>query len=857
MESVIASRQGLRSSVIPRQKHEAEGGCGVIGIASDVMIPGRHLLQSLLQMRNRGNGKGGGIAIAGLESNALGVTPDLLAQDTMLTLAYLDQGARGEVEQTFIESAFELDHVHEIQKTNVLRLEPEPPEVVIYFVRPRQDAIQKFADEKGLSGIPAQALHDEFVYQNSFNLNSRFYASLGDQSAFVLSHARDLMVLKLVGYGDDVIHTYQLQDLNAHVWIGHHRYPTKGKVWHPGGAHPFVGLNEALVHNGDFANYASVCSYLAQFNIHPLFLTDTEVSALVFDLLHRTFEYPLEYVIEAMAPTTERDFAMLPQHKQEIYRMLQEVHIHGSPDGPWFFLIAQSERNDEGACDVSLLGITDTSMLRPQVFALQQGEPGQPSIGFAASELQAIHAAMHSLAAEDERFWSHPDLVWNARGGSHTDGGAFVFRVHRDETGSAQLVCRDKFGSQIKIEENTIPHRVAGEIETVELTGQTTEALYEEIVEQLPRASYAWMRGALHHLLSAAKQDEKGMRIVLDALTMLKDRRYSTGALRRSSILSLTDEALGDWLALLHDQSFPTLALHRSGEQHSDRSRSLVIQAGGYASEGEGSLALEIARLVRDGTRELIIVGCGGQRFIGNSLGSNTEEVTIHIYGSSGDYLASGIDGARIVVHGSGQDQLAQIMKEGELVVHGDVGQTFMYGAKGGQAFVLGNAAGRPLINAVGSPKVIINGTCLDYLAESFMAGDPFNGGGFVIVNGVTFDGAGKLTAMDTPYPGGNLFSLASGGAIFIRDPERKLGVEQLNGGEFVPFENRHWELIRPLLEKNEAIFGIKLEDLLSTGSARLPPTQVYRAIMPSGHKALQAEEAWVAQANSDQSLHS
>ena len=89
-----------------------------------------------------------------------------------------------------------------------------------------------------------------------------------------------MLVLKMVGYGDDVVRAYQLEDLHAHVWIGHHRYPTKGRVWHPGGAHPFVGMNEALVHNGDFANYAAMSEYLAQRHIYPLFLTDTEVSVL-------------------------------------------------------------------------------------------------------------------------------------------------------------------------------------------------------------------------------------------------------------------------------------------------------------------------------------------------------------------------------------------------------------------------------------------------------------------------------------------------------------------------------------------------------------------------------------------------
>ena len=55
---------------------------------------------------------------------------------------------------------------------------------------------------------------------------------------------------------------YKLENFNAHIWIAHQRYPTKGRVWHPGGAHPFIGLDEALVHNGDFANYYSVSEYL-------------------------------------------------------------------------------------------------------------------------------------------------------------------------------------------------------------------------------------------------------------------------------------------------------------------------------------------------------------------------------------------------------------------------------------------------------------------------------------------------------------------------------------------------------------------------------------------------------------------
>jgi len=84
------------------------------------------------------------------------------------------------------------------------------------------------------------------------------------------------------------------------------------------------------------------------------------------------------------------------------------------------------------------------------------------------------------------------------------------------------------------------------------------------------------------------------------------------------------------------------------------------------------------------------------------------------------------------------------------------------------------------------------------------MAGDPLAGGGFVVLNGITFDGQGRMTALESPYPGANLFSLASGGAIYIRDPRQKVVERQLNGGVFSPLGDKDWRLIRPYLEENE-----------------------------------------------------
>ncbi len=855
-EKLLASRKALRPDWpldFTDRGQAAEGGCGVIGMACSMPVAGRHLLQALNQMRNRGNGKGGGIAAVGLDAAQFGVSPAVLANDYLLAIAYLDPACRAEVEQKHIYPTFAIDHVREMphlpNHKALLRLEVCPPQVVVYFVRVSDAALATFQAEHGLA-LTRRQVEDEIVYQNTYRLNTEFYASEGVTRAFVLSHGKNLLVMKAVAYADDVVRYYQLEELRAHVWIGHHRYPTKGRVWHPGGAHPFIGMNEALVHNGDFANYASISEYLAQRHIYPLFLTDTEVSVQVFDLLHRVYGYPLEYVIEALAPTTERDFTMLPPEKQRIYRMLQETHMHSSPDGPWFFIIAQSE-HEEAQPVYRLTAITDTSMLRPQVFAWQQAGPDGPAIGFAASEKQGIDAALASLAGEDGRFWPRADKYWNARGGSHTDGGAFIFSVYPQDDGTARLAGTDKFGRPVRIDASRSPFDAAAvrQGKGLSLPGGTAVELFNWVTAQMPHWSYADLGGFLL-ALEAQAYDDAGRERALDTLTLLLNRRYPTGQLRRSSLLALYDESLthlADMVGKSPSKKFVYSCANQPYPLSGSAEQRMIIDARGFSPEGPRSVAAEIVRLRDQGFCRFLVVHAAGHRFLGNGLGANADGLRIDVYGSSGDYLASGLDGAEMHVHGNGQDQLAQIMKRGKLVVYGDVGQTFAYAAKGGEIYVLGNAAGRPFINAVGKPRAVINGTCLDYLAESFMAGDPHNGGGFVVLNGLRLTDDGAIEDLDEPYPGGNLFSLASGGAIYVRDPYGKVTADQLNGGDFHSFEERDWELIRPYLEENARLFGLPVAKLLQVNGIACKPEEVYIKIGPAKVRALQAEEAWVA----------
>jgi glutamate synthase domain-containing protein 3 len=738
----------------------------------------------------------------------------------------------------------------------------------------KDQVLDKFIDWHHLAGVPRTAVEDEFVYQNTYRLNQKYYSSLGEQRAFVLSHAKNLSVLKVVGYVEDVITYYKLDDQAAHVWIAHQRYPTKGRVWHPGGAHPFVGLNEALVHNGDFANYHAVCEYLQQRNVDQLFLTDTEVSVQLFDLWDRVYGYPLEITLEAMAPTTDYDFTMLPAEKQRLYRAVQHTHIHASPDGPWFFILARSKPGKDHD-RFELLGITDTSMLRPQVFALydncgpDQDPASAVQIGLIASERQAVNACLRSLSEEDSRFQPLADKYWVARGGSYTDGGSFLFTVSKEITGghsAASLQCVDKFGSALEICSDKMhidkseiePCRVGPEYETLwrdnayrAFDDGGAPTLWKWLKANLQRMNWEEFAWGLNWLGQFGSKGDSEWMFVFDLLNLVRDLPYHPGSKRRASLDALVDAAQNAFFlevpyleGLVDETVLRKIRRIDWKRRHVLRSpidgqSTLIIDSLGFPAEGEESAARWMVTAVHQGWKRLIVSNWRGGRFAGSGLGATDNNLRIDLYGDVGDYAGSGLDGVEMYIHGSGQDQVGQILKRGKLVLFGDAGQTFLYGAKGGSIFVLGSVAGRPLINAVGKPKAVINGTCLDYLAESFMAGDPLNGGGFVIINGVTHDENGNLVELPTPYPGGNLMSLASGGAIYIRDPKNRIGSDQLNGGQIFVIDDQDWVLINKFLVENERLFGIQIEDLLKVNGDPRTPQEVYKKITPQDSRLL------------------
>ena len=449
------------------------------------------------------------------------------------------------------------------------------------------------------------------------------------------------------------------------------------------------------------------------------------------------------------------------------------------------------------------------------------------------------------------------DQYWNARGGSHTDGGAFLINVtpsgNNGDGQNYQMSVTNKFGQAVTtapgqahcdLSSPAVPPASSnGDEALLEETtaGKNPQALFEYLKDSMVEMDYDRLRTFVNRLVERTAQEMPGVGI--EALTLAMDRRYSTGDKKRSSVLTILRRGLEDVF-----QRQP-LAGEGGGSTHlrinwdtrdklrapQDEETTLLIDARGFQPEGADCDARVAIAAFELGWRHMIHYNSRGTRFHAAGFGPQTDGLRIDCYDNPGDYLGSGMDGLEVVVHGNAQDQLGQITKRGKMIIYGDVGQTFLYGAKGGTFYIMGNAAGRPMINAVGRPKVVINGTALDFLAESFMAGNPLEDGGFAIVNGVRFDHEGNVVPLDLPYPGSNMLSLASGGAIYVRDPHHTLVDEQLNGGSYTIFTAADWKLILPYLQENERLFGIRVHhDLLTVDGVLKKPAEVYRKVVPT-----------------------
>jgi len=97
--------------------------------------------------------------------------------------------------------------------------------------------------------------------------------------ALIAGFGSDLTVLKGVGHPRDLAADWGLPNASGWQGVGHTRMATESAVT-PSGAHPYaVGPGQCLVHNGSFANHATIRRELVAAGVRFDSLNDTEVGA--------------------------------------------------------------------------------------------------------------------------------------------------------------------------------------------------------------------------------------------------------------------------------------------------------------------------------------------------------------------------------------------------------------------------------------------------------------------------------------------------------------------------------------------------------------------------------------------------
>ncbi|WP_372672788.1 glutamine amidotransferase [Amycolatopsis kentuckyensis] len=97
--------------------------------------------------------------------------------------------------------------------------------------------------------------------------------------AVVIGSGTDLTVYKGIGQPSDLARTYDLADAQGWQALAHTRMATESAV-NPQGCHPFsVGPDQCLVHNGSFANHATIRRELRAQGVEFDSENDSEVGA--------------------------------------------------------------------------------------------------------------------------------------------------------------------------------------------------------------------------------------------------------------------------------------------------------------------------------------------------------------------------------------------------------------------------------------------------------------------------------------------------------------------------------------------------------------------------------------------------
>lgn len=132
--------------------------------------------------------------------------------------------------------------------------------------------------------------------------------------ALIAGFGNDLAVLKGVGHPRALADSWNLSAATGWQGVGHTRMATESAVT-PAGAHPYaVGPEQCLVHNGSFANHATIRRDLRAKGVHFDSENDTEVGArFVADQLAAGRD--VETALKELCATFDGFYTLLVSHR--------------------------------------------------------------------------------------------------------------------------------------------------------------------------------------------------------------------------------------------------------------------------------------------------------------------------------------------------------------------------------------------------------------------------------------------------------------------------------------------------------------------------------------------------------------
>lgn len=336
-------------------------GCAVAAVLSKNgdRMSGELITNAMKPMHDRSNGLGGGFA-------GYGIYPeykDLYA----LHLFFDDHAARKSCE-VFLKEYFEVVKSEVIPTRKIPAITNEPI-IWRYFVAPLQSMLANLqVDEK------------EFVRRAVMRINTQI------PGAYVFSSGKNMGAFKAEGFPEDVGVFYRLDEYAGYSWIAHGRYPTNTPGWW-GGAHPFVLLDYAIVHNGEISSYDANRRFIEMFGYKCTLQTDTEVMTYIMDYLVRVQKLTLDEAANVIAApfwsTIERES---PERSQRL-AYLRTVFPSLLVTGPFSIVLGFTG---------GLMALNDRLKLRSMVV----GEKGDRV--FIASE----EAAIRTMEPDAENVWA-------------------------------------------------------------------------------------------------------------------------------------------------------------------------------------------------------------------------------------------------------------------------------------------------------------------------------------------------------------------------------------------------------------------------------------------------------------------